>query len=103
MRKAFAIFIFITCALACKQGASPKTKAAASFVVLQLPSGWGYNIYKEGKLFIRQEQVPAVQGTVPFASEQDAAAVAKEVVKKLNLGESPRITVAELQRLGVKH
>lgn len=103
----YSAVILIVAMLSCAQPSSnkapDKTAPTITCLALELPSGWGYSIYRDGKLFIRQEAVPAVAGSIPFASERDAAAVAEEVVKKLNMGASPRITVEDLQRLSVKY
>src|SRR3984893_4264475 len=70
--------------------------------VYQLPEGWGYSIYKDKKLFIRQEIIPVIQGSTPFRSESDATLVAQCVIKKLKSGASPRISARELQLLHIR-
>ncbi|MFX8644950.1 DUF4907 domain-containing protein, partial [Acinetobacter baumannii] len=38
--------------------------------IIQTDFGWGYEIYKKGKLFIRQENIPAAEGRVGFKTEE---------------------------------
>ena len=105
IKMVLAASLLVVLNVACHQQHADSKAAAAeiSYTVVQLRVGWGYSIYRDNKLFIRQEQVQAIPGVVPFASERDADAVAREVVKKLKLGETPRITVQDLQRLQVKY
>ena len=98
--------VVFTLAFSFCNGPGEKKEPAApevSYLVLRLPSGWGYSIYREGKLFIRQETIQAIPEKVPFSSERDAEVVAQEVVKKLKLQQSPRISVDELRQLGVRY
>jgi len=65
------------------------------------PQGWGYRIYKDEKLYIFQRSIPAISGTIPFASEADAEKVAKRVMAKLESGQSPAMSKEELKELKI--
>ena len=65
-------------------------------------SGWGYQILKDGKLIINQEQIPAIQGIQFFKSEEDAIKTGELALKKIK-GQvfPPTISIQELDSLGV--
>jgi Domain of unknown function (DUF4907) len=67
----------------------------------QIDHGWGYKIMVNGKLYIYQNQIPAIAGYHLFASEQQALAVADLVVAKMRKGLIPRVTISELEELNV--
>lgn len=64
-------------------------------------NGWGYSITVDNKLFIKQTQIPAIQGNKSFATEEDAAKVAELVIKKIAKNETPAVTKEELKQLGI--
>ena len=64
-------------------------------------NGWGYSITVDNKLFIKQDQIPAIQGNKSFASEEDAAKVAELVITKIAKNETPAVTKVELKQLGI--
>ena len=64
-------------------------------------NGWGYSITVDNKLFIRQTQIPAIEGNKGFASQEDAAKVAELVIKKLAKNENPAVTKEDLKQLGI--
>ncbi len=71
-------------------------------VIFSPETGWGYQIFKEDKLYINQPNIPAVPGNNGFKKEEDAHAVAKYIIEKLNNGIfPPTISVEELDSLGV--
>lgn len=64
--------------------------------------GYGYEIYNDGKLYIRQPIIPAIQGKQGFKSEFDAKKTGEYVKNKIEKGiMPPSITVDELKKLGV--
>jgi isocitrate dehydrogenase len=64
--------------------------------------GWGYEILANGKTYIRQSFIPAVEGKKSFKTKEDAIAVGNKVVEKMKMGQQlPTITVDELKQLGV--
>lgn len=64
--------------------------------------GWGYNIMLDGKVFIKQEMIPAVQLAIPFRSEDEARRTAEVVVKKLYSKKIPSISIEELDSLSIR-
>jgi Domain of unknown function (DUF4907) len=64
--------------------------------------GYGYEIYKEGKLYIRQPMIPAVSGKHGFRTEADAKKTGEYVKNKIENGIMPPImTIEELKKLKV--
>jgi hypothetical protein len=64
--------------------------------------GWGYNILKNGKQYIHQPHIPAVQGVKGFSSEEKAATTADYAIYKIHNGIiPPTISSEELDSLGV--
>lgn len=65
-------------------------------------SGWGYDIYADGILYIHQPNIPAVPGNRRFKSEKDALVAGNFAVYKINNNIiPPTISVDELDSLGV--
>lgn len=64
-------------------------------------SGWGYEVYVDNKLFIKQPVIPAVPGNHAFFTEADAKLTGNLVVKKITHGEQPFITQEELHQLNI--
>jgi hypothetical protein len=64
--------------------------------------GWGYNILKDGKPFIRQANIPSLPGNKGFDSEEKAKTVADFILYKIQNGIMPPSTNrTELDSLGV--
>jgi len=64
--------------------------------------GWGYEVLIGKKVFIKQECVPAVDGSNGFSTEEKAYKTACLVAEKLSEGNSfPSVTIEELDSLGV--
>lgn len=86
---------------------TPNQAAKAEFVyrVIRVEgSGFGYDIYANGKMLVHQPHIPGLAGNVTFATKHDAEKVAELVVKKLKNGELPPvISEEELRRLQVIH
>jgi len=64
--------------------------------------GWGYMIMKDGKVFIYQPYVPAVNGLKTFSDKRSAHAVGNLVIEKLRNKNIPAITRKEMADLGVE-
>lgn len=64
-------------------------------------AGWGYEVYVDHKLFIKQPVIPAVPGNHAFFSEADAKLAGDLVVKKITHGQQPFITQDELHQLKI--
>jgi hypothetical protein len=72
-------------------------------VAFNTPSGWGYNILVDHKIFIHQEFIPAIAGKKSFSNKDDAMKTASLVVQKLEQSKSPRITVGEIAALKISY
>ncbi|MCX6209038.1 MAG: DUF4907 domain-containing protein [Bacteroidetes bacterium] len=82
-----------------------KANSFYSYKTIYTKAGWGYEIYSEKTLFIRQENIPAVNGVKGFATKEDAEKVGEFIVLKLKATNKdlPQITVEELDSLKVIH
>lgn len=70
---------------------------------IQLSGGWGYKIDVNNHPFIYQNQIPGVPGNKPFPTKGSAMAVADLVMNKIEHGQLPSVTPAELKSLtGIK-
>src|SRR5450432_2662599 len=50
---------------------------------VQTDGGWGYLIYINQHVYIRQTIIPAIPGSHPFRTREDAMAVGQKVVDRL--------------------
>lgn len=65
--------------------------------------GWGYDISVNQEPYIHQPNIPAINGNIPFKTEEDALKVAALVEQKIKGNiMPPGITVEELQLLGIE-
>ena len=63
--------------------------------------GWGYDILANGKVFIHQPTVPAIQGQHSFRTKEGALAVGQKVVDRITQGQMPMVTTEEVQQMGI--
>ncbi len=67
-------------------------------------TGFGYDILVNGKLYIHQPHIPAVSGSMGFATEEDARKTAEYVSEKLRSSNTlPALDKQELDNLGIKY
>lgn len=64
-------------------------------------SGWGYCVYYNNELLIRQSIVPTVQGVMAFPSRKTAKQTGLLVLHRLRKGQDPTITEEDLQKLKI--
>jgi len=70
--------------------------------VFQVESGWGYDVFVDGKQFIHQPYIPVIQGNKPFNNEADAKKVAELVADKIRMNSiPPTVSYQELDSLGI--
>lgn len=111
-KKLLTVLVFIiTIAVfgACKSNTSDVDAAAmakkgmvpVNGYTFKTDNGWGYTITVNGKVFIKQNAIPAVEGNKGFATQDDAARVAQLVIDKIANHESPAIKKTDLQKLGI--
>ena len=66
-------------------------------------SGYGYDILIDGRVYVHQQNIPALPGNNGFVTEEKARRVAELVKYKIRNGVMPpTIEVQELDSLGVK-
>ncbi|MDR1056819.1 MAG: DUF4907 domain-containing protein [Prevotellaceae bacterium] len=73
--------------------------------VFELENGkWAYQIDVNGKTFIYQNTIPAVEGIYPFETEEDAFKTANLMVQKMQSDEGgfPSLSVDEVKALKLK-
>ena len=82
-----------------------KGKSTIRFVIFTNSdgNGFGYDIEVEGRVYIHQPYIPAIQGNNGFASEADAEKVARLMEYKIkNNILPPTIEIDELDSLEIK-
>lgn len=62
---------------------------------------WGYAIMVDGKIFIKQECIPAIPGNKTFRSKNEAVKAGNAVMQKLIKGQRPTLSSNEVIALGV--
>lgn len=65
--------------------------------VFELQKGWGYSIFENEKLIIRQQYIPSIQNQKHFKNKNDAFIIGELVVQKLKLSKAPSVSVMELK------
>ncbi len=66
-------------------------------------TGWGYDLYVDGKRSIHQPHIPAIAGNNPFKTQADAQRVGDLAALKMRAGMGlPTISLAELDSLNIK-
>lgn len=84
----FAAFLFNSC----------NTKQTAYTIkTFETEKGWGYSIFNNEKLIIRQQHVPSIQEQKSFKSEQEALKIGSFVIEKLKQHKTPSLTAAEVE------
>lgn len=64
-------------------------------------NGWGYNIFKDKKLIIKQDIIPAIEKQIAFKSEADARKTGNFVIEKLKKNQLPTLSRSDLAGLKV--
>ena len=70
--------------------------------VFRTEGGWGYNILRDGKIFIHQPSVPSVMDNRPFRTALSAKNAGEKVKAKLRHHELPSLTPDELKEAGYR-
>lgn len=78
-----------------------KQKSNIELELVNQNDSWGYQIYIDDKLYIKQDMVPAVQGNVAFKNKAEANMVGNLVADKLRAHELPKVELRELRLLGI--
>lgn len=96
MIKYFVVWALIFCAFSCT------TRSAAEgyrYDTYETAGGWGYEIYYNNRMLIKQPVVPVVAGNHPFKEKGKAALAAEMVVRKLKAGQPPALTRNDIDSL----
>jgi hypothetical protein len=67
--------------------------------VYRVVNGWGYDILVNDKLLIRQESIPVIQDNRPFPTKIQAENTAALVIKKLENGQHPSLTMTDIESI----
>lgn len=63
---------------------------------------YGYDVYADGRLMIKQKSIPAMPGNEGFKTKADAEKVAQLVIGKIKKSEMPpTVSVEEMKKLKV--
>lgn len=63
---------------------------------------YGYAIYTEQRMIIKQSFIPVINGIHGFKTNEDAEAIASLMIKKLTTGDMPpSITLEEIEKLNI--
>lgn len=75
-----------------------------TYKIVQVDSvHFGYEVYTNDTLFIRQATIPSLQGYKLFSKEKDAEAVAKLVIEKMLKKQLPTVDNRELDSLQITY
>lgn len=103
----YLILALIIAGIACVRAFSSRNSNRSDLHItaepIQLSDGWGYKIEVNNRPFIYQNQIPCIAGNKPFPTEKSAMAVAQVVLKKIEHGQLPTITLSELTRASGLH
>lgn len=73
-------------------------------IIIITKTQFGYQIFNNDKVYIRQKNIPAIAGNYAFKTKTDAKKVANLVIYKLQKGLlPPTITVVELDSLKINY
>ncbi len=106
----FCLFFGLLCCIGCQQQTSNEKENASHvgqmYVTVEpfkTPTGWGYKIYTDKKLYIQQTYIPAIAGNHSFATREDAVKVGKLAVQKMAAyHKMPYISPQDLQQLNIQ-
>ncbi|MDE3235099.1 MAG: DUF4907 domain-containing protein [Bacteroidota bacterium] len=70
---------------------------------LQTQKGWGYEIYTNDTLYIKQVTIPAIVGDVPFATEKEALLIGNLALSKIKAGKKPTVSKQEIDSCGIHY
>ena len=70
--------------------------------VVKTATGWGYEIFANDSLYIKQEDIPAIPGEKSFVTKEDATVIGNLALEKLKKGNIPYISEKELDSCHIK-
>ena len=70
------------------------------FIIKSEQSGYGYDIYRNGNLYIHQTTIPSIGGNKGFADTASAAKIARFIIEKMRKTDAlPTISEEEVTKL----
>lgn len=81
-----------------------KQESAIEVKTFKVQNGWGYDVYKNNKIYIHQTIIPAIEGQKNFVSQEQAKVIGNLVANKLQQGKGgglPQITLEEIDSLKI--
>ncbi len=85
-----------------EDGKREKDSSVCEVRTVENSLGWGYEVWQNGAMVIKQEHIPAVQGIHAFSSQEQAQKAAEIIKAKIEQGIfPPTMSMAELQSIGV--
>jgi hypothetical protein len=76
-----------------------ETDLPFSYTVFRTGNGWGYNIILRNKVFIHQENMPAIESQAAFSKEIYAEKTALLILTKLRAGKLPSVSSFEVKQI----
>jgi len=98
MRKIIILILLLITIGTVKTVVFPNNTSSYTIKTFEIDNGWGYSIFKNDKLVIRQKEIPAIQTKKRFETKDDAETCAKIMLNKLKERKIPSITKRELQQ-----
>ena len=85
----------------CTKGteADGREEKFATYSLYAVETGWGYDIFVDGNLYIHQPFVPVISGERGFPDSLSAETAVRLVLGKLKKGETPSLTEEEVKRI----
>lgn len=75
-----------------------------SLNIIEVEDGWGYEVFKDSTLLIRQKNIPAVQGVKVLISKTQAETLGSFVLSKVKNGQfPPSVSIQELDSLNIEY
>lgn len=65
---------------------------------VQLGDGWGYQIVMNGKVWIYQPTIPAIDTLMAFPDEESARVIGTIVLEKLNENRDFTVTITDIRK-----
>lgn len=102
----FILFIFAVCFFVYRQFIEKKKtlkQVDISMKTFHTDKGWGYDIFKNDRLYVHQEFMPAVEGRKGFATEADAKKIGDLALFKMKNSklQLPMILLSDLDSLQI--
>ena len=78
-----------------------KNNSDYSLNIVKVNGEWSYEILLDNQPLIVQQNIPVIEGNIPFKNKLDAKKTGSLVLRKLQKGLSPSINIDELSKLKI--